>query len=167
MSRRICILGSGLLLAMYVVGRPRHSAERAKARGVPRTVCSYLVTDCSIDSWIPVSSHRRGRFGIHSDHLFLKTQVTMIVRHLPEVHSLVAVLEEREMQPIRAPQLRTVATRLAAPSSTGLRRCRRPWLETSPGHHGGHRQNPLGRPSDWSRPDPRRTLLPRCLTYSE
>jgi len=75
---------------------------------------------------MPVSSRGRGRPKIYSDHLFLKALVIMIVRHLPKVHSLLAVLEEREMQPMRAllvengryPTRRTFERRLKAMPET-------------------------------------------------
>ena len=75
---------------------------------------------------MPVSSRGRGRPKTYSDHLFLKALVIMIVRHLPKVHSLLAVLEEREMQPIRAllvetgryPTRRTFERRLKAMPET-------------------------------------------------
>ncbi|MHB8993507.1 MAG: transposase [Chloroflexota bacterium] len=50
---------------------------------------------------MPSPANRRGRPKTYSDRLFLKALVIMVVRHLPKVHSLLAVLEEREMQPLR------------------------------------------------------------------
>src|SRR5919198_3476488 len=49
----------------------------------------------------------RGHPPVYSDRLFLKALVLMIVRHLPKVHTLLAVLEQPtpEMQ-----QLRTLLT---------------------------------------------------------
>jgi hypothetical protein len=46
----------------------------------------------------------RGRPKVYPDRLFLKALVIMIVRHLPKVHSLLAVLEQPtpEMQQLRA-----------------------------------------------------------------
>lgn len=71
---------------------------------------------------MPISSRRRGRPRTYSDRLFLKALVIMIVKHLPKVHSLLAVLEEPEMQSIRAllvedgryPSRRTFERRLRA-----------------------------------------------------
>jgi len=70
---------------------------------------------------MPPSSRRRGRPKTYSDRLFLKVLVIMIVSHLPKVHSLLSVLEESEMRPLRAMFMRMAATRLAAPSSAGSR----------------------------------------------
>lgn len=66
----------------------------------------------------------RGRPTVYPDRLFLKALVTMIVRHLPKVGSLLAVLDEPtpEMQRLRAlltkdghdPSRRTFARRLRA-----------------------------------------------------
>jgi hypothetical protein len=46
---------------------------------------------------------RRGRPTVYSDRLFLKALVIMIVKHLPQVHTLLAVLEQPtpEMQRLR------------------------------------------------------------------
>ena len=71
---------------------------------------------------MPPSSRRRGRPKTYSDRLFLKALVIMIVRHLPKVHSLLSVLEEPEMRPLRAmftenglyPTRRTYERRLKA-----------------------------------------------------
>src|SRR5262249_8176786 len=56
---------------------------------------------------------RRGRPVVHPERLFLKALVIMIVRHLAQVHTLLAVLEEPapEMRCRRA--LRTAGGRLA------------------------------------------------------
>lgn len=50
----------------------------------------------------PPPARRRGRPPAYSDRLFLKALVLMIVRHLPKVHTLLEVLAEPEMRPIRA-----------------------------------------------------------------
>ncbi|MHB8992433.1 MAG: hypothetical protein ACYC66_12490, partial [Chloroflexota bacterium] len=50
---------------------------------------------------MPSPVRRRGRPNTYSDCLFLKALVIMVVRHLPKVHSLLTVLEEPEMQPLR------------------------------------------------------------------
>lgn len=71
---------------------------------------------------VPTPTNRRGRPKTYSDRLFLKALVIMIVRHLPKVHSLLAVLEEPEMRPVRAflvesgryPARRTFERRLKA-----------------------------------------------------
>jgi len=67
------------------------------------------------------SAARRGRPCQYSDRLFLKAVVVMVVRHLPSVHALVAVLEQPELAPVRAalsehgrfPARRTFERRLA------------------------------------------------------
>ena len=51
---------------------------------------------------MPTPTNRRGRPKTYSDRLFLKALVIMVVRHLPKVHSLLAVLEEPEMRPVQA-----------------------------------------------------------------
>lgn len=53
---------------------------------------------------VPPSPARRGRGRpqVYSERLFLKALVVMIVRHLPTVGALLAVLEEPAMQPVRA-----------------------------------------------------------------
>jgi len=73
---------------------------------------------------LPPQPKRRGRPTIDSDRLFLKALVIMIVRQLPKVHRLLAVLEEPtgEMQRLRAlltedgryPTRRTFERRLKA-----------------------------------------------------
>lgn len=72
------------------------------------------------------SAARRGRPCVYSERLFLKALVVMIVRHLPTIHALVAVLDEPAMAPVRAalcehgalPTRRTFERRLRAlPSS--------------------------------------------------
>jgi hypothetical protein len=50
----------------------------------------------------PPPRRGRGRPPRYSDRLFLKALVLMIVRHLPKVHTLLEVLAEPEMRPIRA-----------------------------------------------------------------
>ena len=52
----------------------------------------------------PAAGRRRGRPPVYSDRLFLKALVIMIVRRLPTVHLLLAVLAEPtpEMQRLRA-----------------------------------------------------------------
>jgi hypothetical protein len=47
------------------------------------------------------SAARRGRPYVYAERLFLKALVVMIVRHLPTVHALLAVLEERGMAAVR------------------------------------------------------------------
>ncbi len=53
---------------------------------------------------LPPPPRRRGRPAVYSDRLFLKALVIMIVKHLPRVHTLLAVLEQPtpEMQRLRA-----------------------------------------------------------------
>jgi hypothetical protein len=67
------------------------------------------------------SAARRGRPCVYSERLFLKAVVVMVVRHLPAVHALLAVLEQPEMATVRAalsetghfPSRRTFERRLA------------------------------------------------------
>lgn len=71
---------------------------------------------------MPTTTNRRGRPKPYSDRLFLKALVITVVEHLPKVHSLLAVLEEPEVQPVRAflvetgsyPARRTFERRLKA-----------------------------------------------------
>jgi hypothetical protein len=73
---------------------------------------------------LPAQPVRRGRPKTYTDRLFLKALVMMIVRHLPRVGSLLAVLAEPtpEMQQVRAllhengryPTRRTFERRLKA-----------------------------------------------------
>jgi hypothetical protein len=89
---------------------------------VPET--SLLVALVGLVDRIPMPSptKRRGRPKTYSDRLFLKALVIMVVRHLPKVHSLLAVLAEPEMGPLRAlltengryPTRRTFERRLRA-----------------------------------------------------
>ncbi len=53
---------------------------------------------------LPPPRTRRGRPPVYSDRLFLKALVIMIVKHLPRVHTLLAVLDQPtpEMQRLRA-----------------------------------------------------------------
>jgi hypothetical protein len=68
------------------------------------------------------SAVRRGRPCQYSERLFLKAVVVMVVRHLPTVHALVAVLDQPEMAAVRAalcehghlPTRRTFERRLKA-----------------------------------------------------
>jgi hypothetical protein len=87
---------------------------------------SLLVLLVSLVDRIPLAPQpkRRGRPTIYPDRLFLKALVMMIVRRLPRVHSLLAVLEQPtpEMQRLRAlltengryPTRRTFERRLKA-----------------------------------------------------
>jgi hypothetical protein len=74
---------------------------------------------------LPDPPRRRGRPAVYADRLFLKALVVMVVRRLPRVHGLLAVLEEPtpEMRRLRAlptdergrfPSRRTWGRRLAA-----------------------------------------------------
>jgi hypothetical protein len=49
----------------------------------------------------PPPERRRGRPPRYSDRLFLKALVLMIVRHLPQVHTLLEVLAQPEMRAVR------------------------------------------------------------------
>jgi len=49
----------------------------------------------------PPPSRRRGRPPRYSDRLFLKALVLMIVRHLPRAHTLLEVLAQPAMRPVR------------------------------------------------------------------
>lgn len=53
---------------------------------------------------VPPRGGRRGRPAVYSDRLFLKALVIMLVKHLPRVHTLLAVLDQPtpEMQRLRA-----------------------------------------------------------------
>jgi hypothetical protein len=87
---------------------------------------SVLVTLVLLGERVPMPpiAKRRGRPRVYSDRPFLKALVIMIVRHLPKVHSLLAVLDEPtpEMRQLRAlltedgryPSRRTWERRLAA-----------------------------------------------------
>lgn len=52
-------------------------------------------------AWVPSSAARRGRPCLYSERLFVKAVVVMVVRHLPTVHALWAVLEQPEMAAVR------------------------------------------------------------------
>lgn len=68
------------------------------------------------------SAAHRGRPCIYSERLFLKAVVVMVVRHVPTVHALLAVLEQPDMAAVRAalcehgalPTRRTFERRLKA-----------------------------------------------------
>jgi hypothetical protein len=49
----------------------------------------------------PPPARRRGRPPRYADRLFLKALVLMIVRHLPKVHTLLEVLAQPAMRPVR------------------------------------------------------------------
>jgi hypothetical protein len=49
----------------------------------------------------PPPSRRRGRPPHYSDRLFVKALVLMIVRRLPKVHTLLKVLAQPELRPLR------------------------------------------------------------------
>ena len=71
---------------------------------------------------MPAEPARRGRRKFYSDRLFLKALVIMILKRLPKVHSLLAVLDEPAMAGVRAvltedgryPHRRTFERRLSA-----------------------------------------------------
>jgi hypothetical protein len=87
---------------------------------------SFLVTLILLIDRLPMPpvAKRRGHPKVYSDRLFLKALVIMIIRHLPKVHSLLAILDEPtpEMHQLRAllsengryPSRRTWERRLAA-----------------------------------------------------
>lgn len=49
----------------------------------------------------PPPRRRRGRPRRYSDRLFLKALVIMVLKHLPKVHTLLEVLDEPAMRPVR------------------------------------------------------------------
>src|SRR5215211_1717479 len=67
---------------------------------------SVLVALVQLVDRLPLAppSARRGRPAVYSDRLFLKALVIMLVKHLPRVHTLLAVLDQPtpEMQRLRA-----------------------------------------------------------------
>jgi hypothetical protein len=77
---------------------------------------------------LPPPERRRGRPPVYSDRLFLKALVVMVLKHLPTVHALLAVLDQptAEMGQVRArlseggrfPSHRTWERRLAAIPAT-------------------------------------------------
>lgn len=92
---------------------------------------SVLIMLVALVDRIPLPSAvaaRRGRPQVYPDRLFLKALVIMLVRHLPTVHSLLAVLDEPtpEMERLRAllteqgryPSQRTWQRRLRAMPDT-------------------------------------------------
>jgi Transposase DDE domain len=101
---------------------------------------------------LPPPPARRGRPAVYSDRLFLKALVIMIVKRLPRVHTLLAVLDQPtpEMRRLRAllseqgryPTRRTWERRLGAlpetlPAQIGcvgryLVEVLRPWADASP-----------------------------------
>jgi len=71
---------------------------------------SHMVTEAAILAALlrlvdripmPTPSNHQGRPKTYPDRLFLKALVIMVVKHLPKAHSLLAVLEEPKMQPLR------------------------------------------------------------------
>jgi hypothetical protein len=78
---------------------------------------SVLVALVQLIDWIPVpvAPRRRGRPNVYPDRLFLKALVIMIVRRLPTVHSLLAVLAEPTPEMQRLQALLTEAGRYPAP----------------------------------------------------
>lgn len=90
----------------------------------PTPPTPVLITLLGLIDELPLapSAVRRGRPCLYSERLFLKALVVMIVRHLPTIHALVAVLAEPEMASVRAalcehgalPTRRTFERRLRA-----------------------------------------------------
>lgn len=68
------------------------------------TQTSLLVQLLALIDELPLapSAVRRGRPPQYTERLFLKALVVMVVRHLPTVHALVAVLNQPEMAEVRA-----------------------------------------------------------------
>src|SRR5229473_2357813 len=91
---------------------------------VPETSVLVLLVRLVDRIPLPPPRKRRGRPAVYPDRLFLKALVLMIVRHLPKVGSLLAVLDEPspEMQRLRGlltdngryPTRRTFERRLKA-----------------------------------------------------
>jgi hypothetical protein len=78
---------------------------------------SVLVALVQLVEYLPVPApprRRRGRPTIYSDRLFLKALVIMIVRHLAQVHTLLAVLEEPTPEMRRLRRLLTEGGRFPA-----------------------------------------------------
>jgi hypothetical protein len=91
---------------------------------VSQTPLPLLVQLLDLIDQVPLapSGARRGRPCVYSERLFLKAVVVMVVRHLPTVHALWAVLEQPDMAAVRAalcehgalPTRRTFERRLKA-----------------------------------------------------
>src|SRR3954462_6984547 len=74
---------------------------------------------------LPPPTSRRGRPAVYSDRLFLKALVIMLVKHLPRVHTLLAVLDQaladtRPADPRDAPAARAAPRGGALPQSADL-----------------------------------------------
>lgn len=64
---------------------------------------------------VPAAAARRGRPCVYSERVFVKAVVVMVVRHLPTVHALLAVLEQPDMAPC-APHCWRASTAGACPT---------------------------------------------------
>lgn len=93
--------------------------------GVPLLLQLLALIDALPSSALPACvapAGQRGRPWVYSERLFVKAVVVMVVRHLPTVHALLAVLERPEMAAVRAalseggafPSRRTFERRLQA-----------------------------------------------------
>lgn len=90
--------------------------------GVPLLVRLLAMIDALPLAAVPSSAGRRGRPCVYSERLFVKAVVVMVVRHLPTVHALWAVLAQPDMALVRAalcergtlPTRRTFERRLQA-----------------------------------------------------
>src|ERR687884_492962 len=91
---------SGAAAPYHLVATPTEGASQM----VPEP--SVLVALVRLIDHVPLPPRRRrrGRPAVYSDRLFLKALVIMIVKHLPRVHTLLAVLDQPtpEMQRLRA-----------------------------------------------------------------
>src|SRR5215204_1466354 len=103
------------------VATPTHGGTRMVADLGAAAESSLLVALLRIVDRIPAPAPRprtRGRPAVYSDRLFLKALVVMVVKRLPQVGTLVAVLEEP------TPEMRRLRALL---SEGGRFPCRRTW----------------------------------------
>ena len=89
---------------------------------------SVVVALVMLVDWIPLPApaadqgkRGRGRPKVYPDRLFLKALVIMVLKHLPRVHSLLAVLEQDTPEMVQLRALLTIDGRYPSREQTHKR----------------------------------------------
>ncbi len=98
---------TGAAVPYHVVATPRHGRDNHMVQRVSVLVALVRLVD-RIPLPPPPASRERGRPKVYPDRLFLKALVIMVVKRLPKVHSLLAVLEEPTPEIEQVRQLLTI-----------------------------------------------------------